>query len=256
MIGVVLQCRSQSKRLPRKIYADLGGGKYTIQRILEGMKKTVVPHKIILAMPKEDKDEIEQRIKSGELDPYIDDRFELFIASGAQDDLVDRYHKVARKYDLDVIARITGDCPGWIGASKIMDEMLMEYLALGTNGFLGNNLLIARAPYPCGIDCEIFSYEMMCWAKMHATTAYDLEHCTPIMYSDISPFKIHPFDNCRPHTMITNKISDFSLDTTKDYQMLLKIMESFDKDQNLNKALENVDIGEFDKTNFSKNLRQ
>jgi len=186
-IGVILQCRSQSKRLPRKIYAPFNSGKYSIQCILEGMKQTIVPNKVILAMPKEDAAEIDQRITNGELDEFIDNRFELYIGAGNQDDLVNRYHGAMREFGLDVCARITGDCPMWIGASKIMDEMLMEYMRLGSTGFMGNNLLVAKNPYPCGIDNEIFNYEVMCWTKLHAKSAYELEHCVPLMYSSLSP---------------------------------------------------------------------
>lgn len=253
--GVILQCRSQSKRLPRKIYMDLNGSN-SIQRILSGLKKTIVPHKIILAMPAEDKAEIEQRIRCGELNDYIDDRFELFIGDGDQNDLVDRYHKAMQKFGIDICARITGDCPMWCGASSLMDEMLMEYMKLGGKGFMGNNLLVAQNSFSCGLDCEIFGYQEICWTKMHAKTSLELEHCVPLMYSDISPFPILPFNNNRPHTMISTRISDFSLDTASDYQLLLRLTACYDKYQDINKAIENVDLTGFDKTNMSKNFRQ
>lgn len=250
-----MQARSQSTRFPRKIYADLNG-KNSIQRILEGMKKTIVPHKIILAMPKEDVVEIEQRIQCGELDSYIDDRFDLFIGDGDQNDLVDRYYKAMRKFDIDICARITCDCPMWCGASFLMDEMLMEYLKLGSSGFMGNNLVVSTNPYPCGVDNEIFTYEMICWTKIHAKSAFDLEHCVPLMYSSISPFQKHGFVNNAPHTMISTQIQDFSLDTPRDYDLLKIITNNYDKYNNINKAIESTDLSGFDKTNMSKNFRQ
>lgn len=255
-VAVVLQCRSQSKRLPRKIYADLGNGKYSIQCILEGLKKTIVPNKIILAMPDDDRVEIEDRIAKGELDNFIDDRFELFIADGDQNDVLNRYYLAMRKYGIDVCARITGDCPMHIGANKLMDEMLLEYLKLGLNGFYGNNLLVSELPFPCGVDIEIFDYKMLCWTKMNAKTDYEKEHVVPLMYSDLSPFSIRGHLNKRPNKMITNKIADFSLDTPEDLELIKKIMANYDKYGDLNKAIESTDISGFDKTNYSKNFRQ
>jgi spore coat polysaccharide biosynthesis protein SpsF len=128
-VGIVIQARTSSKRLPGKIFKDLNG-KHSIQRILEGCKKTIVPQKIVLAMPKEDELEIRKRIDNNELDGFVDDRFELFIADGDLNDVLDRYYKVARKFSLDAILRITADCPMHCGSYKIMDEMLMEYMEI------------------------------------------------------------------------------------------------------------------------------
>jgi spore coat polysaccharide biosynthesis protein SpsF (cytidylyltransferase family) len=256
-IGIVIQARSSSKRLPGKIFMDLNG-RNSIQRILDGCKKTVYPHKIILAMPKDDQHEIERRIKAGELDAHTDDRFDLFIGTGDLNDLVDRYHKAARKHALDVIVRLTADCPMHESYAFGIDEMIAEYLQQGSTGFMGNNLLISPAPFPCGIDVEIFNYEMICWSRKHAKTQLELEHCVPLMYSEVGAriWGLRPFNNVRPHTMVSNRISDFSLDTPNDYQLLLKLTAAYDQYQDINKALENVDLGGHDKTNTSKNFRQ
>lgn len=255
-IGIVLQCRSQSKRLPRKIYAPFNSGKNSIQCILEGMKQTVVANKIILAMPKEDAKEITEKVYAGELAPYTDSRFDVFIGAGDQNNLVDRFYGAMQKHSLDIVVRLTGDCPMWIGGYKIIDEMLMEYLKTKQGGFMGNNLLVAANPYPNGIDAEVFDYELMCWTKLHAKTDYELEHCVPLMYSDLSPFPIRGFNNNKPHTMISKRISDFSMDTEADYGVIKHMMDLWDEYHDLNKVIENCKM-EFlnDKTNMGKNFK-
>jgi spore coat polysaccharide biosynthesis protein SpsF (cytidylyltransferase family) len=254
MIGIVIQARTGSNRLPGKIFMDLNG-KHSVQRILEGCSKTIMPNKIILAMPGEDKDKIEIRIAQGELDGFADDRFELFIGDGDQNDLVNRYYKVARKFGLDVIMRITADCPAHCATSKIMDEMLMEYVSSGAKGYMGNNLLTCSSPYPNGVDLEIISYEALCYTKLHAKDRSDLEHVVPFLYGPNCKYPISTFQNLRPHTMVSTKIKDFSLDTARDYEVLKAILTNYDKYQDLNKALENTDITGFDKTNMSKNFK-
>lgn len=256
-IGIVIQARTSSNRLPGKIFMDING-KNSIQRILDGCKKTIYPHKIILAMPAEDKEKIESRINAGELEGHIDERFELVIGDGDLNDLVDRYYKAARRYGIDVIVRLTADCPMHEGYAFGLDEIIAEYLSLGAGGFMSNNLLVAQNPYPCGIDVEVFNYEMICWAKKHATSKYELEHCVPIFYSNVGSglFGIKPFNNNRPHTMVSTRLSDFSLDTPNDYQMLLELTRAYDQYQDLNMALESIDICKYDKTNMSKNFRQ
>ena len=241
MIGIILQARSNSTRLPSKIFMDLNG-QYSIQRILSGCKKTICPNKIILAMPKEDKQEIERRLSCGELSNCTDDRFELFIGDGDQNNLIDRFHGAARKFGLDIVIRLTADNPLYEGYSFGIDEMVSEYLHNGSTGFMGNNLTVATNPYPSGIDVEIFSYEMLCWAKLHVKTEYCLEHCAPSFYSGDSPFKIMPFNNNRPHTMISTKIPSFTMDTINDYNFLLALTENYDRTQDLNKAIETLKI--------------
>jgi len=254
MNGVIIQARTGSTRLPGKIFMDLNG-KYSIQRILDGCCKTVYPNKIILAMPVEDGNVIKERIEKGELDKHIDDRFDLFIHNGDSSDLVDRFYLASRRFGLDTIIRITADCPMIEGFYLGIDEMVAKYMKEGQEGFMGNNLIVAQNPYPCGIDVEIFNYEMICWAKKHAKSNYDLEHCVPIFYSDMSPFKTMAFNNNRPNTMVSKRISDFSLDTVSDYKLLSRLTECYDKLKDLNKAIESVFVGDFDKTNMSKNFR-
>lgn len=253
-IGVIIQARSQSSRLPRKIYLPFKNGKNSLQCILEGASKTIVPHNVVLAMPKEDEKEIKSKISM--FDPFIDDRFDLFIGRGEQNDLVDRYHSVMRNLGLDICVRLTGDCPMHIATPEMIDDMLLQYIKCRESVFMGNNLLVSRVPYPCGVDIEIFDYSMICWAKINAKTPFDLEHCVPIMYGKNSPFKIVGYENIRPQKQVSTKISDFSLDTEDDYRLIWNLMENYDKFDDLNKAIENTDIEKFDKTNFSKNFRQ
>lgn len=241
MIGIILQARSNSQRLPGKIFMDLNG-RYSIQRILAGCKKTIYPNKIILAMPKDDKEEIEKRILGGELAECTDDRFELFIGNGDINNLVDRFHGAARKFGLDVIVRLTADNPLYEGYSFGIDEMIAEYLHNGSTGFMGNNLTVSPNPFPSGIDVEVFSYEMLCWAKSRITSGYCLEHCAPSFYSGDAPFKIIPFNNNRPHTMISTKIPSFTMDTISDYNFLLALTANYDKTQDLNKAIETLTV--------------
>ena len=123
MIGVIIQARTGSTRFPRKIYEDING-KCTLERVLEGVKKAEIPNKIILAMPKCDDQEFINLLASGVFESAIDDRFDMYF--GDPDDLVDRYFQAARLHGIDLIVRVTADCP--LIQGKIIDEMLIEYL--------------------------------------------------------------------------------------------------------------------------------
>jgi len=232
MIGVIIQARTGSTRYPNKIYEDLNG-KCTLQRVLEGVLDAKLPNRIILAMPEYDRSSL---TKQGKILPGDNDRFKTYF--GHPDDLVDRYFQAARLYDIDLVVRVTADCP--LIQGKIIDEMLCEYLKNGYNGFMGNNQLVSSVPYPDGTDIEIFPYWMLAETYQLTNDPIHREHVSPFMYRRGTEYNIHQFLNCRPNTIISTKFKDFSFDTAQDYRLLLALTEEYDKHGSLNKAIKDV----------------
>lgn len=232
MIGVIIQARTGSSRFPRKTYEDING-KYTLQRVLEGVTSAQLPHKIILAMPEYDKQEFLQRAERGDFAKYTDSRFNAYF--GSSDDLVDRYFQAARQHGLDLVVRITADCP--LTQGKIIDEMLSEYLKNGYNGFMGNNALVSNRPHPDGVDVEIFPYWMLAETWQLTKNPHDREHVAPFMYRRGTEYKLYSFNNNRPNTMISNRFSDFSFDTPADLELIKSICKNYDVHGDLNKAI-------------------
>lgn len=237
MIGIIVQARTGSKRFPRKTYEDING-KYTLQRVLEGLTSSTMPHKIILAMPEYDKQEFEERWEAGEFSKFVDDRFSTYF--GSSDDLLDRYFQAARVNKLDLIVRCTADCP--LIQGKIIDEMLCEYLKNGYNGFLGNNPLVSNVPYPDGTDVEIFPYWMLAESWQLTKDPYHREHVTPFMYRRGTQYNIYPFKNHRPNTMLSKRFPDFSFDTPEDLALIKKIADQYDRHGDLDKAIKDAEI--------------
>ena len=235
MIGVIIQARTQSSRFKRKIYEDLSG-KTTLYRVLESATRNSLPHKIILAMPDYDEQEFIMRQTRGDFDGAIDDRFCTYF--GNPDDLVDRYHGAANKYGIDLIVRLTADCPfGGI----MVDEMLCEYLKKGYNGFVGNNHLVAGVPYPDGTDIEIFPYWMLVETMQLTKDSVHREHVSPFMYRRGTEYSIYSFLNRKPNSTITMKFNDFSFDTIEDKYLLLAITENYDKIKMYDSSLSEVE---------------
>ena len=237
MIGVIIQARSGSSRFPRKIYEDING-KSTLQRVLEGVRKAEVPNKIILAMPEYDEGEFNLRCHNGEFREFVDHRFETYF--GDPDDLVDRYFCAARHYIIDLVVRVTADCP--LIQGKIIDEMLIEYRKKGYNCFMGNNELISCLPYSDGIDVEIFPFWMLAETKQLTKDKSHLEHVAPFMYRRGTEYTIQSFNNCKPNTMISTKFGDISFDTYEDLRLIKAITEQYDKHGDLNQAIEDTNF--------------
>jgi len=223
MIGVIIQARTGSTRYPRKIYKDISG-KSTLVRVLEGVMKADLPHKIVLAMPEYDREEFFKANDSGST-AFADERLGLYF--GHPDDLVDRYFQAARTFDLDLIVRVTGDCP--LIQSKIIDEMLCEYLKNGYNGFMGSNELVSDVPYPDGTDVEIFPYWMLAETHQLTKDPEHREHVTPFMYRRGTGYNIHAFHNHRPNTIIPMHFPNFSFDTEEDFRLLSRLTGFYDE---------------------------
>jgi len=232
MIGIVIQARTGSSRFPRKIFQDING-KSTLQRVLDGCSKSKLPHKIILAMPEYDKQELIKKIEKGEL-VLPEQRFSYYF--GHPDDLVARYFNAARDFCLNTIVRVTADCPMIQG--NIIDEMLISYFKNGGNFFMGNNELVSNNPYPDGTDVEIFPYWMLSETMQLTQDPVHREHVTPFMYRRGTEYKLVGFDNSRPNTMIDMRFSDYSFDTQEDYELLEKITKIYDSNgEDLNDAI-------------------
>jgi len=234
MIGIIIQARTRSKRFPRKIFADING-RYTLQRVLDGVKNSKMAHKIILAMPEYDRKEIKKRIEKGELNDCLMHRgFSVYC--GEADDVLKRFYDAAGINGIDLIVRITADCPFIQGI--IIDEMLTEYLSKGYAGYMYNR--IKNPIYPRGCDVEIFPWWMLAYTHMNATKPEDREHVTLFMRR-LEHDLIYSFTNHNKKTVVSNKFENISLDTPEDYELIKKIATGYDAHGDLNKAIEMVD---------------
>lgn len=232
MIGIIIQARTGSKRFPNKIYEDIHG-KSTLYRVLEGCASAQLPHKIVLAMPKYDEDAFVDKFNSAEFLGAVDERFTTYF--GDPDNLVDRYFNAARDNGIDLIVRVTADCP--LIQGNIIDEMLLYYMRNQCSGFLGNNVLVSSAPYPDGTDVEIFPYWMLAETRQLTNDPTHLEHVTPYMYRRDTQYTVEGFKNTRPNAIISSIFPDFSFDTVADLHLIKKIVRHYDQHQDLNRAL-------------------
>ena len=235
MIGIIIQARTKSTRFPNKIFTDING-RYTLQRVLDGATSSKLAHKIILAMPEYDRAEIKRRIEEGELNDHLVHRgFSVYC--GEADNVLKRYYDAAGINGIDLIVRITADCPFIQG--NIIDEMIERYLSNGYNGFMGNNENVSDRPFPDGLDVEIFPWWLLVSTVRQADSESDREHVTSLMYRGPMDVKrnIYGFNN---DNKITMKHPSFSFDTEEDYELIKKIAVEYDECGDLNKALELV----------------
>jgi spore coat polysaccharide biosynthesis protein SpsF len=207
-VGVITQARTASTRLPGKVLIEAGG-------------RTMLDHQL-------------DRLLAADLEVYIattallaDDPVAglaegrgLAVFRGSEHDVLSRFAGCAREHDLDVVVRVTSDCPLIDGA--VVAEGVARFLELraehGDDIYLSNTL---ERTYPRGFDFEIFTAAALARADREATAVRDREHVTPWLY--VGPHRL-------PHLVGIRRSVDRSryrvtLDTVEDLELLRRLIE-------------------------------
>lgn len=170
-IGIIIQARMGSTRLPGKILMQVGN-KMLLEHILFRLTLLHNTVKTIIATS----------------DSILDDQVELFCSShnvecfrGSEHNVLDRYYKCATKYNFEHIIRLTGDnpFPDVEEISNLIDLHLSGSLDY-TNSF--NNL-------PIGVGAEIFTYEALVKSWHEGNAPHHIEHVNEYMLEHPEIFK-------------------------------------------------------------------
>ena len=194
-VGIIVQARMTSKRLPGKTMMLLHG-KPIIQHVIDNCLK-IKPNnkKVIVAVPDTPQSE---PILNFLVTQY---KNKVHNFCGSEDNVLERYYQAAKFFGLDVIMRITADCP-FIN-HKVCQEILSMHL-LNEYDYTSN--IYPKRTFPTGYDCEVFSFDCLEAAyletekhikiynknslmlsgvdnkkPMEDFTWYDAEHVTPWM---------------------------------------------------------------------------
>ena len=210
-IGIITQARSTSSRLPGKVLIKVGDA-------------TILSHHI-------------KRLQSSGFEIFIattenssDDPIAAFCTEnnypffrGSESNVLDRYYKTAKKFNLDIIIRVTSDCPLIDG--NVIKSAVAEYLLLNDDEvYLSNGI---ERTFPRGFDFEIFSLSLLEDAWRNATEDFEKEHVTPYLYQGknkrikIKQF-LHNTDKSRYR---------LTLDTKEDYELLRILIEDYHADK-------------------------
>jgi glutamate-1-semialdehyde 2,1-aminomutase len=101
----------------------------------------------------------------------------FFCEQGSENDVLERYVQVARKYQADVVVRITGDCP--LVDPELVDECIRRFQAEDVD-YLSNTL---PPTYPDGLDVEVVTLAALERALRESGSPFDHEHVTPYIYN-------------------------------------------------------------------------
>lgn len=186
-IGIVIQARMTSKRFPGKSLALLDG-KHVIEHVVNRAKlirapaRIKKPIKVIVAVP--DTQESEPLL-------HAVNRLGVHNFCGPENNVLERYMGAANFFKLDIIMRITGDCP--LIDPKVCSEVLQ--LLMWRKLDYASNIFPDRT-FPKGLDCEAFTYDALEVAyvvnkqRMRAIEPHETELLTRLQYEQehVTPY--------------------------------------------------------------------
>jgi spore coat polysaccharide biosynthesis protein SpsF len=166
-IGIIVQARMGSTRLPGKVLEDLAGAP-ALLRLFERLRRVKGSPRIILATSTLAGDDPIANLVATQPD--------VAVWRGPEQDVLMRYADAARHFDIDPIVRITADCP--LMEPACIDEVLEIFRGTPACDYADN--LVPRM-YPHGYDVQVVSREALETAHREAADPYEREHVLPFI---------------------------------------------------------------------------
>jgi N,N'-diacetyllegionaminate synthase len=191
-VGVVIAGRLKSSRLKRKAVLPILG-KASIQWCIESCLNFSGIDKVILATSNLDED--------SELENFLVDDKRVFLYRGDPDDVIKRYIGASVENQIDVIIRVTADCPF---VSKEIAKILLE------SHFDAGADYTAPNKFAVGLNCEVINLAALKQVIHHLGNAELSEYMSWYFKNNSHIFKVNIVD------LPPNLVRDYRL--TLDYK--------------------------------------
>lgn len=245
-IGIIIQARMGSTRLPGKILKQFYRGKTLIETLLDNLHKVADTKIIVATSVNENNDQLET---------FLSERGEL-VYRGSENDVLDRFINAAESNGVDGIVRICSDNPfmDWHGVAALVDKAQKsdaDYIGFRINdtpsilthfGFWGEFVTLAALK------------------RVYATTELATpahEHVTYHVYKHPDEYKCEWIEG--PDFLEGRDDIRLTIDTPDDYQNALKVYSDLKaKDENftLKDVVEYLDDHEEIKHSMMQNIFQ
>jgi glutamate-1-semialdehyde 2,1-aminomutase len=221
---LIVQARMNSSRLKGKILMPLANKVPLIGVLLKRLKKIKNIDKLIVSTSVNSENDI--------LINYLKkNKYDYF--RGSENDTLDRYYKTAKKYNADIIVRITADCP--LTDPNIIDKFI-KIFQLKKPDYLANTFNLDNLKkkykflnsYPDGFDVEIFTFKLLAKIKSKHKTKDRKEGAVLGYYLKNNPKFLDSIKimNMKLPYLVNQKIK-LSVDTKKNFILISKIFNHF-----------------------------
>ena len=210
-IGIIVAARINSSRLPGKALKLLNGIPM-LCFLLRRLKTSTLADKIILATSDQKGDDLLVELAQSE---------KIKIFRGDLNDVTERYIDAAEEYKIDIVVRVTGDCPFVNG--ELVDYCIEE--ALNSDSF---DLCSTKNQYPVGLDVEIYNNESISEIyNNNLLTNEEREHLTLYYYNNQNKYKIVKL---LPPKKWQGKGLSYTVDSHIDYNRVSILANKFENE--------------------------
>ena len=204
---IILQARMGATRLPGKPLKNVLG-RPLLSYQLERLRRVKFADAIVVATTTKLQDE-----------KIVDfcRKENISVFRGSEEDVLERYYQTAKKFQADVIVRITGDCP--LIDPSLVDQVIRYYFDHQPDcDYVSNSL---NRSYPRGLDVEVFSFSALERAEREAKDVQEHEHVTPYLYWHPEIFALGSVVQQEDQSH-----HRWTVDTPEDLMLITKIIET------------------------------
>lgn len=160
----IIQARTGSTRLPRKVLADVLGASM-LSRVISRVRQARAIDGIVVATTTHDDDEPVAALA---------ETLGVGVFRGSEHDVLGRYRGAAAVAEADVVVRVTADCP--LLDPAVIDRVVEELCARSADVDYASN--VVQRTYPRGLDVEALFRDTLERLHRRARTAAAREHVT------------------------------------------------------------------------------
>ena len=169
-----------STRLPGKALRELAG-RPVLHHVVERLTRARTLDAVLVATSTSPGDDVIEASLAAEFP-------DVPCFRGDEDDVLDRFHRAAEAHGLDVIARITADCP--LIDPAVTDRVVGALLgALDSYDFASNTM---TRTWPRGLDTSVFKASILAQAWREATDPVEREHVALHFHHNKDRFRMLP----------------------------------------------------------------
>jgi len=208
----IIQARMGSTRFPGKVMKELNG-KPILQHIVDFLKYSKMIDKVVIATTDLKEDNIINSFAK---------KLEIDCFRGSSENVLERFYKCAKKFNANLILRLTADNP--LINPKIIDDLIN--LSKYHNCDYASNSI--HPSYPYGYStCEIFTFSTL--TKLYETQKdpQSLEHVTYFITKNLNLFNVQEINAPKNLSRPSWKLS---IDTIKDYAKMQIIFSNLYKE--------------------------
>jgi spore coat polysaccharide biosynthesis protein SpsF len=203
-VTCITQARMTSTRLPGKILMPVMGRPLLEYHIRRLQQVGEIDNLIVATTINADDDPV----------VTLCDELGVTIYRGPEHDVLSRFLGAGEMVDSEVIVRVTADCP-------LIDPRLVgQLIDFYTSNSDVDYSALDRGIICSGLDCEIFTFEMVKQADAMAVSDHQREHVTPYFYQNTDSFRQQLLQvPTEPFTQY-----HWSVDTPEDFELVGKMI--------------------------------